>query len=263
MTSHLHQQNWKMAWMLVKQELLDRYRGNMLGILWLFVQPLALILIFTVVFSNLMGSRLQSSTDPFSYSIYLVSGLLIWNAQANILVHMSGVYQNKAHLIKKVAVNLFHFPLYIALVELMTWLISMTFFLIYLWWVDRLPDLQLLAYILLVLLPSMCASYWGGVVLALLTPFLPDLRSAWPIFMQWFFWATPIVYLPNVLPEYLRHFLDWNVLYWAPRAMQDILLFQVAPSTQDLMFFWLVVLALYGLARYLRIRLEKGLRDLL
>ena len=263
MTINARQQSWKMAWMLTKQELLDRYRGNMLGVLWLFVQPLALILIFTVVFSNLMGSRLQGSNDSFAYSVYLVSGLLIWNAQANILVHMSGVFQNKAHLIKKVSVNLFYFPIYIVLVELMTWLISMSFFLIYLWWVDHLPDLQILMYVSIVLFLSLAASYWGGIVLAFLTPFLPDLRSAWPIFMQWFFWASPIVYLASVLPASLRTYLDWNLLYLAPKAMQNLLLFQMIPSQQDLILLIVVVLVLSGLAHYLRLRLEKALRDLL
>src|SRR5690606_40571368 len=66
----------------VRQDLVDRHAASALGALWTLLIPLANILIFTLVFSRLMGARLEmlgmQSLGAYSYSVYLVTGLLAW-----------------------------------------------------------------------------------------------------------------------------------------------------------------------------------------
>ena len=50
----------------------------MLGALWLVLQPLSMILVYTLVFSEVMKARMPDNTGPFAYSIYLCSGVLTW-----------------------------------------------------------------------------------------------------------------------------------------------------------------------------------------
>src|SRR5690606_1452611 len=80
----------------VRQDLVDRHAGSALGALWTLLLPLANILIFTLVFSRIMGARLEmlgmESLGPYSYSVYLVTGLLAWNCFANTLIRITQVF---------------------------------------------------------------------------------------------------------------------------------------------------------------------------
>lgn len=248
--------------LFARQELIDRYRGSLLGAVWLFAQPLAMILIFTVVFSDLMGARLGQSADPYAYSIYLISGVLLWNAQANILMQLAQVFQVKAPLLKKVPMSLIWMPLYIPVVEGVTYLVSMAFFGVFLFWSGHPPGATVLLAPVVVAL-GFAGSYLTGFILGLLSVFLPDIRSALAVALQWLFWATPIIYLPDLLPDWLRGFVGWNPLYWGPQAMQEIFLHHSAPSPATAISMSGSLLLLLILARLLQRLLERDVRDLL
>ncbi|MDG2442827.1 MAG: ABC transporter permease, partial [Luminiphilus sp.] len=60
----------------VMQELRSRYAGSLFGILWALLQPLSLILIYSVIFSSIMQPGLPAEGRAFAYTVYLCSGLL-------------------------------------------------------------------------------------------------------------------------------------------------------------------------------------------
>ena len=66
----------------VRKDLIDRHAASALGALWTLLLPLANILIFTLVFSQIMGARLETMgmeyLGSYGYSVYLVTGLLAW-----------------------------------------------------------------------------------------------------------------------------------------------------------------------------------------
>ena len=63
----------------VAREFEMRYRNSLLGVVWTFLNPLAMIFIYTLIFSQIMRTRLQGADSTFAYSIYLMSGLLPWS----------------------------------------------------------------------------------------------------------------------------------------------------------------------------------------
>ena len=69
---------------MVKRELQQRYLSSLLGSAWAFLNPAAMITIYTVVFSQVMRSRLAGSDAPFAYSIFLCAGVLTWGLFAEI-----------------------------------------------------------------------------------------------------------------------------------------------------------------------------------
>src|SRR5690554_3352252 len=68
----------------VKRDYHQRYRRSALGALWTILQPLATVLIYALVFSQLMRIRLPELDDTFSYSIYICTGIIVWNLFASI-----------------------------------------------------------------------------------------------------------------------------------------------------------------------------------
>ena len=77
----------------VKREFQSKYRNSLLGASWTVINPLAMILVYTVIFAQIMRAKLPGVDSTFAYSIYLCSGLLTWGLFAEI----TGRAQNKSY----------------------------------------------------------------------------------------------------------------------------------------------------------------------
>ncbi|MFK7160082.1 ABC transporter permease [Marinospirillum sp. MEB164] len=247
-----------------RQDMIDRHASAALGALWTFILPLSQILIFTLIFSNVMGLRLMSlgleDLGQYSYSVYLVIGLLAWLAFSNTISRVTQVYQDKAGLIHKVHLPLLGLPLYIPLSELIYYAIGMAFFTLFLffigfqwtwywlWLVPLMALLFLLAYAL-------------GLLFALLSVFIRDTRDLVGIGLQLLFWMTPIVYVMDLLPARWHWIFQFNPLYHLINALRSALLVGTMPPLQPLIMIFLMAVALLSGALWLGRRLEKDLRD--
>ncbi len=248
--------------LFTKQELFDRYRYSLLGRTWLILQPLIYILIFTLVFSSIMKTRLSDFNDDYAYSIYLVSGLLIWTAASNVIIRLSSVYQDKATLIKKVPINLMVMPLYIPLVEAIIYLISMFLFAIILILVGY-EFTWLWLWLPLLLLISLSFAYVVGLLFALLSPFISDIRHAVPVLFQLLFWMTPIIYLPSIIPTSYRWIIDLNPFAGIVHHFQQVIFFKNIPSISTLLITSVISLLLLAMVYKLYTHVEKDIRDLI
>ena len=108
-TLHFGRLNWlhrKVLVDFVKRDFKLRYLGSILGGYWNFVHPLAMILIYTVVFSQVMKAKLGSAgTDlgTYAFTVYLCAGLLPWNAFVEVVTRGTSIFHEHATLIKKVS----------------------------------------------------------------------------------------------------------------------------------------------------------------
>ena len=69
----------------VKREFQAQYRNSLLGARWTVLNPLAMIVVYTVIFSQVMRARLPGVDSAFAYSIYLCAGILTWGLFAEII----------------------------------------------------------------------------------------------------------------------------------------------------------------------------------
>src|ERR1035437_6677635 len=86
----------------VKRELQTRYRGTQFGAFWIVADPLAQILVYTIVFAGLMRPSLAGHDSPFAFSIYLCAGLLTWGFFAELLGRSIGIFVESGGFLKKV-----------------------------------------------------------------------------------------------------------------------------------------------------------------
>ncbi|TEA69608.1 ABC transporter permease [Allopusillimonas ginsengisoli] len=248
--------------LFMRQDLLDRHRGNALGAAWLLIQPLSLIVLFSTVFSHLMKARLNSYAGPYAYTVYLIAGVLAWGLFANTVQRVAGIYSEKAGLIRKIPVNLGVMPLYVLGVELVVFCISFALYAAYLLVIGHGLNLAWLWLPLVVGLLCMVA-YGVGLVLAMLDVFVPDVNNLLGIVIQYGFWMTPIVYVPDILPPWLRPVVWLNPVYWAMESIHGIVLDGRLPSYLPMTGLAVLGVGLLALAAWMHGRLEKQLRDLL
>src|SRR4030095_15859668 len=98
----------------VKRDFVSRYLGTQLGWFWAIAQPLAMILIYTLVLPQIMKPVLPGHDSRYAYSIYLCSGIVLWQLFSDLVGRAVGVFVHNAGLLKKVSVPKLALPLIVA-----------------------------------------------------------------------------------------------------------------------------------------------------
>ena len=86
----------------VQRDFLSRYRHSLLGVTWAIIHPLAMVIVYTVVFSQVMKAKLPGVQSGFGYSIYLCAGLLTWGLFAEVISKGQNIFIDHANLLKKI-----------------------------------------------------------------------------------------------------------------------------------------------------------------
>jgi lipopolysaccharide transport system permease protein len=243
-----------------KREFASRYLGTQLGIFWPIVQPLALILIYTLVFAEVMRPRLPGHESRFAYSIYLTAGLVAWMLFSDLLTRSVGIFVHNANLLKKVPVHKLSFPIIAAISALVQSAILLALFLLFLAFSGNLPGAPMLA-IVPVLAIAALFSMALGLFLATVNVFYRDVEQGVGVALQFWFWMTPIVYPAAALPGYAQSILAWNPLWPVVRAAQDIFVEQRLPDWATLFYPLLLSIVLAVLAKVAFERLAGELVD--
>ncbi len=258
--------NFPLLLHFVRKDLIDRHAASALGALWTLLLPLSNILIFTLVFSRFMGMRLQTTEmeylGNYSYSVYLVTGLLAWICFSSTLARITQVYHEKAGLITKARVNLFTLPLYVIMSEAVIYLISMGFFVIFLLLIDFKWTLQWLWLPVIFLIQQLLA-FGLGLICAILSVFVRDIKELVNVGTQFWFWMTPIVYAVSIIPEEWSLIFILNPIYHTTKAMRDTLILGQSPDLTALGIVFMSGLLFLLLGFFLGRYLERDIRDFL
>ncbi|MDY0011843.1 MAG: ABC transporter permease [Rhodocyclaceae bacterium] len=210
-----------------------KYRGSILGIAWLFLPSLVSILLYSLVFSKLMHSRLPGNSSSFAYSIYLCAGLLIWNFFSDVLQRSVGAYTDNANILKKAKFNKLSLIAIAAANSTVQFLIISALFIVFLGISGNLSFSGLATYfmawlMILALSLPLCA------IAALLNIFFRDVGHLIQITLLGLFWCTPIVYPAAILPEGMQRWIILNPLAYPIQFSQSGVLDSPAPQLAGL-----------------------------
>lgn len=245
-----------LLWQMVGNDIRGRYVGSLLGLFWNVIHPLVLIGIYTLVFSRIMGARLGGNASPYTFSIYLCAGLLPWGVFAEIINRCTGVFWENANLVKKIAFPKVLLHTYIVAAGAVNLAIVVAVFLVFLWCVGALPPLiPLLVWGLFMILQLLFAMGIGFFT-SVLNVLFRDVAQFTAVFLQIWFWLTPIVYVADVLPPTVGELLRYNVMYRFTRIYQALVLRGELPSLTEGVFLLAItfVTLLLGLACFRSLR---------
>lgn len=214
---------------MARREFQARYMGSALGNLWAVLQPLTMVLIYTLVFGRLMRSRVPGVADALGYGLFLSAGLFTWAMFAEIVQRCTVVFVEQANLLKKMNFPRASLP---AVVLVSAWLHFAIVFAILaamLALAGRAPGRPLLCFLPLVLLQQAIA-VGLGVGLGVLNVFFRDVAQAVGIGLQLWFWFTPIVYPVEALGPRAAALVSLNPMTGIARGYQDIVLHGSCPG---------------------------------
>lgn len=218
----------------VQREFQSRYRNTMLGAAWTVLNPLAMIAVYTLIFSQVMHSKLPGDVSRFGYSIYLCAGVLAWGLFAEITGRAQQMFIEHANLLKKVSFPRICLPAIVVCNAVLNFAIIFGLFTAFLLASGRFPG-AVYALLLPLLLLEVAFAIGLGLVLGVLNVFFRDVGQFFQIFIQFWFWFTPIVYPAAILPPGLRALLPYNPMAAVIAAFQDVLLHGRAPDWASLL----------------------------
>lgn len=230
----------------VEREFRLRYTGSVLGVTWNLLQPLALVVIYVVVFTEVMQARLPGGGDAYDYGLYVLAGMLVWLPFSEIIGRCVNLFIENANLLKKAAfprVTLLASAVLSSLVNL--GLVALVFVLV-LVTIGRFPGWSMLALAAPVAITVVFAAGLG-ILLGTLNVLFRDVGQFTTIALQFWFWLTPIVYPPSVLPEKFQGVAAFNPLSPLVGAFQSVFVNARAPDWSSLGTVAAVALIVFGL----------------
>lgn len=197
---------------LVRRDFQSRYAGSILGFFWSFAMPIWQLLLFSFVFSRIMGARISVELEHTdSFGIFLFCGLLPWMAVHEGITRASTAVVDNAGVIKKARLPLKALVLAPAAGALVHEGIAAAIFLAVLAFLGQLGWQGLP--LLLVALPLQLALTVGiGFMMCAIHTFFRDTAQVLSMLMMGWFYLTPIVYSVHLLPEEVRGWFDLNPL---------------------------------------------------
>jgi ABC-type polysaccharide/polyol phosphate export permease len=209
---------------LVARELKARYRGSVLGFFWSFINPLLLLLIYSLVFSVVLPT---ARSDVRPYALFLFCGLLPWTWFHSSLLESSNVLISGGTLIKKVLFPAEVLPIVTVLANMVHFLLGLPIlglFLIY----YRHASISLVEALSfpLVILVQLLLTLGLALIVSALTVHFRDIKDLLGNLLTFLFFATPIIYRIQDMPESYRWALNLNPFTHLAVSYQEILFFQ-------------------------------------
>lgn len=190
---------------LVARDVKIKYRRSVLGVLWTLLNPLFMMIILSVVFSNLF------KFDVENYSLYILSGQVVFNFFSGATTDaMSAIFGN-ASLIKKVYVPKYLFVVSRVFSSFINLLASFTALLL----VMIATRAELHWTVLLVPIPMILLVVFSlgvGLVLSAVTVKFRDIMHLYTVFTTALMYLTPVIYPMSILPGWLYKVVMLNPL---------------------------------------------------
>lgn len=194
-----------LLWTLSAHRVKVRYKQSVLGLAWAVLQPLSLMLIYTLVFSFI--SRV--STGKIPYAIFAYAALLVWTFFSTALVNATNALVSHSHLVTKVYFPREILPLSYVIAALLDLVVASTV----------MVGLMFYYHV-----PLTVHVLWAIPVVAVLTAFVTsvslflsatqvrfrDIGVAMPLLMQLWMFASPVVYPLELVPDRFRPLYDLN-----------------------------------------------------
>lgn len=208
---------------LVRRDIKTKYRRSVLGILWSVLNPLGMMAVMTVVFSNIFRGGIEN------FPVYLMCGQVIYNffSEASNMA-MTSILDN-APLIKKVYVPKYLFPISricSSFVNLLTSFIALTI-------VVLATRTQLYWTIGLIIFPIIYIFLFSlgiGLILAALVISFRDMMHLYGVILTAWMYVTPIFYSVDMLPEKLQVIFAFNPLASIVEMLREVLMYGMVPS---------------------------------
>ena len=247
----------ELLYFLTWREIKVRYKQTVLGFLWAIIQPLMMMIVFTLFF----GTLAKVPSEGIPYPLFNYAALLPWTLFAEGITRSSISLVQQGNLVQKVYFPRLVMPVAGILSPLVDFCIAFTILIGMMFYYGYLPTIRILllpGFILLVLMTALGVGLW----LSAINVKYRDVRYAIPFLVQLWLFASPVVYASSLLPERFQALYGLNPMAGVIEGFRWALLGTEPPGSLIAVSVAIVVVVLVSGAFYFR-RMEKTFADVI
>ena len=192
----------ELIYFLTWRDVKVRYKQTAIGCVWAILQPLAMMVVFTLFFGQLAGVP----SDGVPYPLFAFAALLPWQLFSRALTESTNSLVTDQRLITRVYFPRIIVPISTTLAGLVDFAIASGLLVVLMLYYGVMPSAQVVwipLFVLLMLITSLGIGFW----LSVLNVEYRDLRYVVPFITQFWLFVTPVVYPSSLVPE------QWQLLY--------------------------------------------------
>jgi lipopolysaccharide transport system permease protein len=208
-----------LLYIFTARDILARYKQTFIGVVWAVIQPLFLMLVFTIIFSRFLGV----SSGGVPYPVFSYVALLPWTFLTRVINTSSASLISYKSLINKIYFPREVVPLSVVVSSLLDFFIgSLVFVLMLIYY--KIPIEPTALYVLLLIPIQVIFAAGMSLLLSTVTVFIRDLKFAIPLFIQIWMYATPIIYSITNIKSNLRVIFYFNPVVGIIESYRQVIL---------------------------------------
>lgn len=256
--------NRKLIARLTARDLASRFRGSWLGPIWLGLQPLFMLAVYTFALGYVLRARWSEagSDSPLIYALFLYTGLLTFSLFSETIARAPGLLLENVSYIKKMRFPIEILPVVPLVAALINFAIGFIILIVLNLLIAGPPPVTALL-VPLPLIPLILLTLGLSWLLAALGVFLRDLRQIIGVLVTALLFLSPVLYPMSILPEWIRPVMALNPLAPIVTTMRDLVFFGRLPDWQSyaVSVLFCAVIAWLGFAFFNKTR--RGFADVL
>jgi lipopolysaccharide transport system permease protein len=243
-----------LIWNLSLSEFKLRYKNSILGYFWSLLEPLLMLTVLYLVFSNLMRVQVEH------YQLFLLLGIILWNFFSRSTgIGMFSIV-GKPGMIKKIYFPRDIFVISSCITALLMSLFESVVFVIFMF-IFRVPISSTIMYVPLILVLLFIFSLGVSMTLSALNVYFRDMQFIWDVFMQAAFFGTPILYTLEMFPENLRTIALLNPMARIIISARNTIIYSTPATTEDMIYIGVSAIFFLVLGYAVFMKLEPGFAE--
>jgi lipopolysaccharide transport system permease protein len=190
-----------LLWQMVRKNFALYYQQTLLGPLWMVINPILTVLVYTFIFNRVIGIS-TNGVPPIAF--YLV-GITLWTLFLDIFNGTSNIFTQNAYLFSKVYFPRLIIPLSSVLLHLLRFSIQLMILLIVLLYMHISGELQLsplqMMYAIPVIVIMTSIALGSGLIVSVVTAKYKDISNLVGLFTRLLFFICPIFYSVSIVPN--------------------------------------------------------------
>lgn len=238
----------------VKKEIRGKYKNSALGVIWTFLNPLLQLLVYALIFPLIL-----KTTQPY-YVIFVCVGLIPWTFFTTSVSQSAWTIIGNGNIVKKVYFPREILPISVVTSGAVNFLIS-TIIIVAFCFMYGLGLTKYVIFFPLVLIIQYILQLGIAFLLSAFTVYFRDLEHFIQIVLQVMFYATPIVYAGDTIPEAFRFIINLNPMAHIINGYRDIFYNQTMPDLKVLGILLIVSIVFCAIGYVIFRKLQKGFAE--
>ena len=248
---------------LIKQDIQARYKGSVLGILWSFLVPILMLIIYTFVFSEIFNAKWNiDTTNKFEFALVLFCGLAAFNMISEVINRSTVLIASNSNYVKKVIFPLELLPVSITFSALFNCVIS--YLILIIANIVLSHEISTTLYqIIFAIIPLILLSIGVSYILSAISVYLKDMANVISVITMVLMYLSPVFFPLSSVPESFRFACEINPMTYIIENLRNVALYSENINLKYYSISIVVALVFIAIGYDIFSRAKEGFADVL